>query len=261
MANCSYFSHDCNARNDEKILAVRMRHGAEGYAVFFMILERLRDTPDYTSVKDYNSIAFDLRVSAGLVKSVVEDFGLFTFTDDGKRFYSEGFSKRMKLKDDVRKSRAMAASVAAKKRWEPKQGEKAEDPQTKGQAPKSLPTEDVHYSDDLVESMNEIVACFQKKNPSLLGGLPQHLHKLAELWNILQKNGGNPRDQIRKALEKMEQSKPIKSGKFILTLDSFLKPEIFAKLYNGDYDADYSAPKAKKRANREAGLVFGDLQY
>ena len=99
----NYFSHDSNARNDEKILALRMRLGAEGYGIYFMVLERLREESGYSSVKDYNIIAFDLRVNANTVKSVVEDFGLFTFTDDGKRFYSESFTQRMEIKDEKKK--------------------------------------------------------------------------------------------------------------------------------------------------------------
>lgn len=262
MANYSYFSHDSNARNDEKILAVRMRHGAEGYAAFFMILERLRETQDYTSVKDYNSIAFDLRVSAGLVKSVVEDFGLFAFTDNGKRFYSERFSERMKLKDMIQKSRSEAAITAAKKRWSTSiQSEKTKDANPKVPPANVLPVREVCYSDELLATMNEVAACFQKRNPSLLGGLPHHLHKLSELWNLLQKNGGNPHGQIREALAKIEKSKPIQSGKIALSLDSFLKPEVFAKLYNGDYDTDFGEQKTKKRGGREAGLQFKDLQY
>lgn len=109
-----YFSHDCNARNDDKIIAVRMRHKAEGYGVYFMLLERLRESSDYSSVKDYNMLAFDFRVSADLVKSIVEDFGLFSFTDDGKRFYSESFSRRMKQKDD----KSEKARQSASKRWD-----------------------------------------------------------------------------------------------------------------------------------------------
>lgn len=93
-----YFSHDSNARNDEKLLAVRMRFGAEGYGIYFMILERLMDSRDYLSVKDYNIIAFDFRVSSEKVKSIVEDFGLFVFTEDGKHFYSESFLNRIPKK-------------------------------------------------------------------------------------------------------------------------------------------------------------------
>lgn len=110
----NYFSHDSNARNSDKLIPVRIKWGAEGYGVYFMILERLRDEPEYMSVKDYNMIAFDLRVSTGIVKSIIEDFGLFHFTEDGKLFYSEGFLKRMEKKDDKSKK----AQLAAQQRWE-----------------------------------------------------------------------------------------------------------------------------------------------
>jgi len=106
MNSNSYFSHDGNARNDSKIVRLRMKHGAAGYGVYFMILERLREESEYMSVKDYNMIAFDLRVDASLVKSVVEDFGLFAFTEDGECFYSESFNRRMEVKDEVSRRRS-----------------------------------------------------------------------------------------------------------------------------------------------------------
>ena len=43
-----YFPHDCNARNDPKILALRSVFGAEGYGVYWMLIEILREQPDYT---------------------------------------------------------------------------------------------------------------------------------------------------------------------------------------------------------------------
>lgn len=120
----SYFSHDSNARNDTKILNLRATLGAEGYGIYFMLLERLRDSTDYTSVKDYNAIAFDLRVSASNVKKVVEEFGLFSFSEDGERFYSESLLRRMAIKDNKKKEISDKRRAAANKRWEK---EKTED--------------------------------------------------------------------------------------------------------------------------------------
>lgn len=114
----SYFSHDSNARNSEKMIKLRMKYGAEGYGVYFMILERLREEHEYMSIKDYNVIAFDLRVDASEIKSIIEDFGLFVFTDDGKYFYSNGFNERMALKDSKTKKLAEAGKRGAKKRWQ-----------------------------------------------------------------------------------------------------------------------------------------------
>lgn len=109
----NFFSHDSNARNSDKIIPLRAKMGAEGYGIYFMILERLREEKSYMSIKDYNMLAFDLRVDAAKVKAVVEDFGLFVFTDDGKYFYSESFLRRMQVKD----FKSEKARQSALSRW------------------------------------------------------------------------------------------------------------------------------------------------
>lgn len=111
-----WFPHDSNARNDEKLLAVRMRLGIEGYGLYFMILERLRDETDYMSVTDYNVIAFDFRSSSEQVKAVVCDFGLFQFTEDGKHFYSESLNERMIPVENSRRQRSEAGKKSAEER-------------------------------------------------------------------------------------------------------------------------------------------------
>lgn len=112
-----YFSHDTNARNSSKLIRLRMKHGAEGYGVYFMILERLRDEDGYSSPTDYDMIAFDLHVDTELVRTVVEDFGLFRKSEDGTRFYSSGFLHRMEVKDAERGQRSEAARKAIQARW------------------------------------------------------------------------------------------------------------------------------------------------
>lgn len=114
----NYFPHDSNARNSDKMIRLRMVHKAAGYGVYFMILERLREEATYMSVRDYNMIAFDLRVDASLVKSVVEDFGLFVVTPDGNYFYSESFNERMAVKDEKSRKRAEAGREGMRKRYE-----------------------------------------------------------------------------------------------------------------------------------------------
>lgn len=112
-----FFSHDANARNDEKILAVRMKHGMEGYGIYFAIIEKLLESTDYILLKDYNMIAFELRASAEKVKSVIEDFGLFEFTEDGKLFYSKSLLDRMDALEEKREKRSEAGKIGAERRW------------------------------------------------------------------------------------------------------------------------------------------------
>ena len=115
-----YFSHDANARNSDKLLAVRIKHGAEGYGIYFMILERLREESDYTSSTNYDVMAYDFRVDSDKIRSIVEDFDLFEFNEDGSRFYSPEFNERMEMKDKKKEKISRAATVAANKRWSKK---------------------------------------------------------------------------------------------------------------------------------------------
>jgi len=77
-----FFKHDCNARNDEKLLEVRRRYGMEGYGIYWAIIEKMREASGYTLTQDYGAIAWDLRCKESMVKSIVEDFGLFS-TEEG----------------------------------------------------------------------------------------------------------------------------------------------------------------------------------
>lgn len=114
-----YFSHDCNARNDEKILAMRSVYGLEGYAMYFMIVEILREQNDYKlKITKYiwNALAMQMNTDASKVQKFVEDcineFQLFVLKDDF--LYSESLIKRMNLFKEISEIR----SKAAKKRWE-----------------------------------------------------------------------------------------------------------------------------------------------
>lgn len=112
-----YFTHDSNARNSSKLISVRMKYGAEGYGIYFMLIERLREEDDYSSLADYERLAFDLRVESAKIKSIVEDFDLFEFTEDGKRFYSISLNKRMEFKDKKLNQLSEKGRRAAAKRW------------------------------------------------------------------------------------------------------------------------------------------------
>ena len=106
-----YFSHDSNAKDDPKILKLRMNLGWEGYGLFWGLIELLRNQPDYRMQKHYMSIAFALHTDETKIKSLVNDFDLFS--QDQDLFWSESLLKRMELKEE--KSEKMRN--AANKRW------------------------------------------------------------------------------------------------------------------------------------------------
>ena len=120
MASSSWFSHDSNARNSKKLIRLRQKLGAAGYGTYWMIVERLRDEDSYTSERDYDMISFDLRVPVDMIRSVIEDFGLFDISEDGASFSSHGLDERMEYAN----AKSEAGRKGAAKRWADKNADR-----------------------------------------------------------------------------------------------------------------------------------------
>ena len=105
-----YFSHDYNARNDEKIKMLIRKHGMIGYGVFWAIVEDLYNNANALRT-DYDGIAYDLRLHSDIVKSVVNDFDLFEI--NGDYFGSSSVQTRL----DQRNEKSLSARKSASYRW------------------------------------------------------------------------------------------------------------------------------------------------
>ena len=102
-----YFSHDSNARNDQRLMKVRMQYGIRGYGIYFAVVEILRDNQDYTlNVDDISSIAFDLRDDVDVISDIILNYDLFVVEDDV--FYSKSLKRRMLALDEKRQKLASA---------------------------------------------------------------------------------------------------------------------------------------------------------
>ena len=106
-----YFSHDANAKDDPKILQLRMEMGWEGYGLFWALIEMLRNESDHRMRTHYKSIAFALHTQEDSIKKLINDFDLFAI--EGEYFWSESLLKRMEMKE----SKSEKARQSAKKRW------------------------------------------------------------------------------------------------------------------------------------------------
>lgn len=256
----SYFSHDSNARNSDKLIRLRMRHKASGYGVFFMILERLREEPEYMSVKDYNMIAFDLREDASLIKSVIEDFGLFVFTEDGKYFYSESFKKRMGYKDDKSKKRSEAGKKGVAKRWGKKESEIANatenDSNAIAKVEKTIASKGKKRKENNIGDSNESLVCgtsqphaehidyselvkfFNEETKGVFGTVRTPLSDSRKgMINARIKSYGKKTfaDMIHRAYQSDFLKGQNKKG-WTASFDWLIKPTNFEKVISGNYD-------------------------
>jgi len=108
-----YFPHFCNARSDRKIRRLRKELGIEGYGIYFMVLEVLREQEDFAyPLKDIDLLADDFSASEAKVEAVVKSYGLFR-VDDDKFFYSPKLIEYLKPYLE----RSKRARNAALKRW------------------------------------------------------------------------------------------------------------------------------------------------
>jgi hypothetical protein len=82
-----YFPHFCNARHDRKIRRLRKELGVEGYGIYFMLLETLREQQDLMyPLEDLDLLAEEFGVSEAKVKVTVLNYELFEIDGDQKFF-------------------------------------------------------------------------------------------------------------------------------------------------------------------------------
>lgn len=111
-----YFSHDANARHDPKIVKLRRSMGIEGYGIYFMIIEYLREQNEYklklSSIPDF---AYEIQTEESKVSQLVNDFDLFTI--EGDSFYSNRLKRSMDQLNEKRRKLSESGKNGNAKRW------------------------------------------------------------------------------------------------------------------------------------------------
>ncbi len=135
MKDSYYFSHDCNARNDPRMLDVRAKFGWHGYGLYWAIIEVMREQKDYMiSESSLPGIAFGFGMTFeefiefvdGCTDETNPDQGLFV-KKDGK-LYSESLLRRMMKRNHSKTLLSNNGKKGADKRWkeEPEREKKKE---------------------------------------------------------------------------------------------------------------------------------------
>lgn len=191
MANTSYyFSHDYNARNDDKIKSLIRKHQFLGYGIFWAIIEDLYNNANALRL-DYEGIAFDMRVDEGVIKSIINDFGLFAI--DGEYFGSLSVQRRI----DEREEKSQKAKDSARKRWDKiEKDANALPTQSESNAIKESKGKEIKES----KSIEERLAAFQQQlNPFVAQYGEKMIKDFYKYW-IEMNNGGK---KMRFEMEKI----------------------------------------------------------
>jgi hypothetical protein len=172
-----YFSHDSNAKDDPKIIKLRIKHGWKGYGIFWAIIELLRDQDSFTMLADYESIAFALREDSETIKSIITDFDLFVIQNDF--FHSGSLLNRMKLKEE----QSEKAREAANKRWNKKSNADAMPTHSERNANpmqlKESKVKEIKVNESII-SIDSVRESFSKQS---INSLP-HFHSLSKAFKL-----------------------------------------------------------------------------
>ena len=120
MKDAYYFSHDSNAKDDPKCVLLIEQLGMEGYGIYWMLVETLRDQPNYKyPVILIPALARRYNTTAEKVKTVVFNYSLFVIEND-EFFFTDSLIRRMEKLEDKREKARNAGIASAKARLNPK---------------------------------------------------------------------------------------------------------------------------------------------
>lgn len=103
-----YFSHDSNAKDDPKCLMLIEEMGLEGYGIFWVLIETLRDQTEFKApLKIVPALARRYNTSKEKMMTVITRYDLFMIEDEAF-FFSNSLIKRMQFYLDKKKQKSIA---------------------------------------------------------------------------------------------------------------------------------------------------------
>jgi hypothetical protein len=103
-----YFSHDSNAKDDFKCMLLIEELGLEGYGIFWILVETLREQDNYKyPMKLLSSLARKYNTTKAKMEVVVKNYNLFQIEDD-IFFFSSSLNRRMEIMNQKREQARLA---------------------------------------------------------------------------------------------------------------------------------------------------------
>ena len=111
-----YFSHDANAKDDFKIMLLIEELGLEGYGIFWILIETLREQQNYKyPLKLLSVLARKYNTTLAKLEVVVRNYYLFEIENECF-FFSKSLNRRMEVMHKAIEQRKIAGQISAIKR-------------------------------------------------------------------------------------------------------------------------------------------------
>lgn len=220
----NYISHDIKASSDAKIVKLLIKHGNKGYGLYWRIIEEMAQQGGKLTL-DYNVLGYTFRESAEVIKSIINDFGLFVVSED-KTFSSNRLSKEI----DFINEKSQKAREKANKRWK---------------------NEDDKNATALPQHSNSNPMVMQEQCTSNAYNITQHNIKDKEYISPSKNDGGDSVQLLLPPPDKAkEESKAAKQEQIALEGDFNFFWTIYPKK-KGKKEALKAYLKARKKASRD----------
>jgi len=116
MKDAYWMPHDSNSKDDPKCMLLIEDLGLEGYGAFWVLIEYLRDQPDYKCLLSMlRVLARKYKTTESVMNDVVNKYNLFVI-DDESFFFSESLIRRMVPLESKREKARLAGKASAEKR-------------------------------------------------------------------------------------------------------------------------------------------------
>lgn len=116
MKDAYYFTHDSNAKDDPKCVLLIEQLGCEGYGIFWILIETLREQPEYKyPMVLLPALARRFNTTLEKIKAVVTKYNFFEI-ENNEFFFSESLRKRMLKLESKRESNRIAGQISAANR-------------------------------------------------------------------------------------------------------------------------------------------------
>lgn len=111
-----YFSHDANAKDDFKCMLLIEELGLEGYGIFWILVETLREQDCFKyPIRLLPSLSRKYNTTLTKMEVVIRNYNLFQI-DEENFFFSQSLNRRMLLMDKAREQRKLAGIASGKAR-------------------------------------------------------------------------------------------------------------------------------------------------
>lgn len=111
-----WFRHDSNAKDDFKCMLLIEQLGCEGYGIFWILIETLREQKDYKyPISLLSVLARKYNTTQAKMETVVQNYNFFEFDNDSF-FFSNSLNVRMLNLDKIKEQRRQAGQKSGASR-------------------------------------------------------------------------------------------------------------------------------------------------